>query len=87
MAFLVLAAFVDGLALAGSRPQVHGGLDAQVAPDASALQVPLADRHAEAPVLADRVGADGHLPHIAPGVLMDGDDIDKWLQQQKQPDT
>ncbi|MGX1682472.1 Helicase associated domain protein [Streptomyces althioticus] len=25
------------------------------------------------------------LPDIAPGVLMDGDDIGKWLQQQKQP--
>ncbi|MGC3003421.1 Helicase associated domain protein [Streptomyces sp. G35A] len=31
--------------------------------------------------------ADGHLPDIAPGVLMDGDDIGKWLQQQKQPST
>ncbi|MFC9931701.1 Helicase associated domain protein [Streptomyces sp. NPDC127190] len=36
-------------------------------------------------VLADLVDADGHLPDIAPGVLMDGDDIGKWLQQQKQP--
>ncbi|MFH9857645.1 Helicase associated domain protein [Streptomyces althioticus] len=27
----------------------------------------------------------GRLPDIAPGVLMDGDDIGKWLQQQKQP--
>jgi hypothetical protein len=38
-------------------------------------------------VLADLVDADGHLPDIAPGVLMDGDDIGKWLQQQKQPGT
>lgn len=38
-------------------------------------------------VLADLVDADGHLPHITPGVLMDGDDIGKWLQQQKQPGT
>ncbi|MFE1546550.1 Helicase associated domain protein [Streptomyces sp. NPDC058718] len=38
-------------------------------------------------VLADLVDADGSLPHIAPGVLMDGDDIGKWLQQQKQPAT
>ncbi len=29
----------------------------------------------------------GHLPHIAPGVLMDGDDLGRWLQQQKQPST
>ncbi|WP_331756376.1 Helicase associated domain protein [Streptomyces sp. NBC_01568] len=36
-------------------------------------------------VLADLVDADGQLPDIAPGVLMDGDDIGKWLQQQKQP--
>jgi pyruvate/2-oxoglutarate dehydrogenase complex dihydrolipoamide acyltransferase (E2) component len=36
-------------------------------------------------VLADLVDADGSLPDIAPGVVMDGDDIGKWLQQQKQP--
>ncbi|MFG2485012.1 Helicase associated domain protein [Streptomyces virginiae] len=35
-------------------------------------------------VLADLVDADGQLPNIAPGVLMDGDDIGRWLQQQKQ---
>lgn len=38
-------------------------------------------------VLADLVDADGHLPDIAPGVLMDGDDIGTWLQRQKQPGT
>ncbi|MGW2232291.1 helicase associated domain-containing protein, partial [Streptomyces formicae] len=38
-------------------------------------------------VLADLVDADGQLPEIQPGVLMDGDDIGKWLQQQKQPGT
>ncbi|MFI8258916.1 DEAD/DEAH box helicase [Streptomyces filamentosus] len=38
-------------------------------------------------VLADLVDADGVLPYIAPGVLMDGDDIGKWLQQQTQPAT
>ncbi|MEU3904031.1 Helicase associated domain protein [Streptomyces goshikiensis] len=36
-------------------------------------------------VLADLVNADGQLPDIAPGVLWDGDDIGRWLQQQKQP--
>ncbi|MFC8536811.1 Helicase associated domain protein [Streptomyces sp. NPDC057249] len=36
-------------------------------------------------VLADLVDADGVLPPIAPGVTFDGDDIGKWLQQQKQP--
>ncbi len=38
-------------------------------------------------VLADLVDADDVLPDIAPGVLMDGDDIGRWLQQQKQPAT
>ncbi|MFC9818046.1 Helicase associated domain protein [Streptomyces virginiae] len=38
-------------------------------------------------VLADLVDADGHLPDIAPGVLWDGDDIGRWLQQQKQATT
>ncbi|MGC3004059.1 Helicase associated domain protein, partial [Streptomyces sp. G35A] len=40
-------------------------------------------------VLADLAAdeADGHLPDIAPGVLMDGDDIGRWLQQQRKPAT
>jgi hypothetical protein len=38
-------------------------------------------------VLADLVGADGHLPDIAPGVLFDGDDLGKWLKRQKNPGT
>ncbi len=38
-------------------------------------------------VLADLVDADGHLPDIAPGVLMDGDDIGRWLERHKQPST
>ncbi|MEU3907166.1 Helicase associated domain protein [Streptomyces goshikiensis] len=38
-------------------------------------------------VLADLADADGQLPDIAPGVLWDGDDIGRWLQQQKQPAT
>uniref|UniRef100_UPI000B1EF59F helicase associated domain-containing protein n=2 Tax=Streptomyces griseoruber TaxID=1943 RepID=UPI000B1EF59F len=36
-------------------------------------------------VLADLVDADGILPNIAPGVLMDGDDIGRWLERQTQP--
>ncbi|MER7960135.1 Helicase associated domain protein [Streptomyces sp. NPDC096030] len=36
-------------------------------------------------VLVDLVDADGHLPHIAPGVVFDGDDIGRWLQQQHKP--
>ncbi|MEU3349812.1 Helicase associated domain protein [Streptomyces sp. NPDC006700] len=36
-------------------------------------------------VLADLVEADGSLPDIAPGVLFDGDDIGRWLQQQRKP--
>ncbi|WP_428985512.1 helicase associated domain-containing protein [Streptomyces globosus] len=35
-------------------------------------------------ILANLVDADGVLPHIAPGVVFDGDDIGRWLQQQKQ---
>ncbi|MEU1434485.1 Helicase associated domain protein [Streptomyces sp. NPDC005786] len=38
-------------------------------------------------VLADLVDADDHLPHIDPGVLMDGDDIGRWLERQKNPGT
>lgn len=38
-------------------------------------------------ILADLVDADGVLPTIEPGVTFDGDDIGKWLQQQKQPAT
>ncbi|MEV6584077.1 helicase associated domain-containing protein, partial [Streptomyces sp. NPDC051582] len=38
-------------------------------------------------VLADLVDADGQLPDIAPGVRWDGDDIGRWLQQQKQRAT
>ncbi|MFJ8470169.1 DEAD/DEAH box helicase [Streptomyces swartbergensis] len=38
-------------------------------------------------VLADLVDADGSLPDISPGVLMDGDDIGRWLQRQTQPST
>lgn len=40
-------------------------------------------------VLADLVDteAGGVLPDIPPGVLMDSDDLGKWLQQQKQPST
>ncbi|WP_328543718.1 DEAD/DEAH box helicase [Streptomyces europaeiscabiei] len=38
-------------------------------------------------ILADLVDADGHLPDIAPGVLMDGDDLGRWLQRQTQPGT
>ncbi|MEU6201136.1 Helicase associated domain protein [Streptomyces sp. NPDC047061] len=36
-------------------------------------------------VLADLVEADGGLPDIAPSVLFDGDDIGRWLQQQRKP--
>ncbi|MGA4980425.1 Helicase associated domain protein [Streptomyces cinereoruber] len=40
-------------------------------------------------VLADLADdePDGVLPDIAPGVLMDGDDIGRWLQQQRKPGT
>lgn len=40
-------------------------------------------------VLADLADTEPHgvLPGIAPGVLMDGDDIGRWLKRQKQPGT
>ncbi|MEU7101861.1 Helicase associated domain protein [Streptomyces longwoodensis] len=40
-------------------------------------------------VLADLADdePDGVLPDIAPGVLMDGDDIGRWLRQQRKPGT
>ncbi|MFB6530380.1 Helicase associated domain protein [Streptomyces sp. NPDC056399] len=38
-------------------------------------------------VLADLVDADGHLPHIAPGVVFDGDDLGKWLARQREAST
>ncbi|MEU0952517.1 Helicase associated domain protein [Streptomyces niveus] len=38
-------------------------------------------------VLADLVDADGTLPHIAPGVRMEGDDIGKWRWRQQEPGT
>ncbi|WP_454340479.1 helicase associated domain-containing protein, partial [Streptomyces albogriseolus] len=39
--------------------------------------------------LADLADTEPHgvLPGIAPGVLMDGDDIGRWLKRQKQPGT
>ncbi len=36
-------------------------------------------------VLADLVDADGVLPYIAPGVVMDGDDIGAWRWKQQDP--
>ncbi|MET7655457.1 Helicase associated domain protein [Streptomyces sp. NPDC005486] len=38
-------------------------------------------------VLADLVDADGSLPEIQPGVLMDGDDIGRWLARQREAST
>ncbi|MFJ7131022.1 Helicase associated domain protein [Streptomyces sp. NPDC098101] len=38
-------------------------------------------------VLADLVDAYGHLPHIAPGVVFDGDDIGTWRWKQQEPGT
>lgn len=40
-------------------------------------------------VLADLAGteAGGVLPDIAPGVLMDGDDLGRWIQRQQKPGT
>ncbi|BBA95227.1 putative helicase [Actinacidiphila reveromycinica] len=38
-------------------------------------------------VLADIVEAEAGLPHLAPGVIWDGDDIGKWRWRQQEPGT
>ncbi|MFG3001887.1 Helicase associated domain protein [Streptomyces sp. NPDC048340] len=38
-------------------------------------------------LLAALAAADGSLPDIAPGVTIDGDDVGRWLHQQKRPDV
>ncbi|MET7296566.1 Helicase associated domain protein [Streptomyces griseoloalbus] len=38
-------------------------------------------------ILAGLVDADGHLPDIAPGVLMDGDNVGRWLARQREAST
>ncbi|MFB6999367.1 Helicase associated domain protein [Streptomyces virginiae] len=38
-------------------------------------------------ILADLVDADGVLPHIAAGVVFDGDDVGKWRWRQQEPGT
>ena len=38
-------------------------------------------------VLADLVDADGTLPHIAPGVTFNGDDLGTWRWRQQEPGT
>lgn len=36
-------------------------------------------------VLADLVEADGVLPHIAPGIVFEGDSIGRWPWRQQEP--
>lgn len=38
-------------------------------------------------VLADLSDADGHLPHIAPGVIFEGDDVGTWRSRQQEHDS
>ncbi|WP_031232833.1 DEAD/DEAH box helicase [Streptomyces niveus] len=38
-------------------------------------------------ILTDLVDTDNHLPHIAPGVTFDGDDLGKWLARQREATT
>ncbi|MFI8282433.1 Helicase associated domain protein [Streptomyces albidoflavus] len=38
-------------------------------------------------ILADLVDADGHLPHIDPGVLFEGDDLGRWLARMSEANT
>ncbi|MGW9594489.1 Helicase associated domain protein [Streptomyces chartreusis] len=75
----------NGLGKDPQRAAVRAAQLAQIDPDWDCPWPLDWQRHYR--VLADLVDADGVLPDIAPGVLMDGDDIGKWLQQQKQPGT
>ena len=38
-------------------------------------------------MLADLIDADGVLPYIAPGVVLEGDDVGKWRWRQQEPGT
>lgn len=73
---------------ASGRPRAGRGTREAARRDRPGPELPLAldwQRHYR--VLADLVGADGSLPEIQPAVLMDGDDIGRWLQRQTQPGT
>ncbi|MFJ9856281.1 Helicase associated domain protein [Streptomyces albogriseolus] len=75
----------NGLGKDPKRAQERGEQLAAIDPDWNCPWPLNWQRHYR--VLADLADTEPHgvLPDIAPGVLMDGDDIGKWLQQQKQP--
>ncbi|MFH9177221.1 helicase associated domain-containing protein, partial [Streptomyces albogriseolus] len=75
----------DGLGKDPRRAAVRAAQLAAIDPDWNCPWPLNWQRHHR--VLADLVDADGVLPEIAPGVLMDGDDIGRWLKRQKQPGT
>ncbi|MCX4832326.1 Helicase associated domain protein [Streptomyces sp. NBC_01016] len=75
----------NGLGKAPVRAAVRAAQLAEIDPDWNCPWPLDWQRHYR--VLADLAAdePDGRLPDIAPGVLMDSDDIGKWLKQQKQP--
>ncbi|WP_376239782.1 MULTISPECIES: Helicase associated domain protein [unclassified Streptomyces] len=75
----------DGLGKDPERAAVRAAQLAEVDPDWNCPWPLNWQRHYR--VLTDLVDADGALPHIAPGVVFDGDDIGWWLQRQRNPGT
>ncbi|MGI5485173.1 helicase associated domain-containing protein [Streptomyces lavendofoliae] len=72
----------------GQRPGTGRRARGAAGGDRPGLELPLAldwQRHHH--ILADLAADEphGHLPHIAPGVTYDGDDLGRWLKQQKKP--
>ncbi|MGD9486083.1 Helicase associated domain protein [Streptomyces sp. TRM70308] len=75
----------DGLGKDPERAALRAEQLAEIDPDWNCPWPLDWQRHCK--VLADLVDADGHLPDIQPGVLFEGDDIGRWLQQQRKPGT
>ncbi|MFJ8704313.1 helicase associated domain-containing protein [Streptomyces ardesiacus] len=77
----------DGLGKAPERAAMRAEQLAAIDPDWNCPWPLHWQRHYRilADLAADEAG--GVLPDIAPGVLMDSDDIGRWLQRQKQPAT
>ncbi|MGS2585878.1 Helicase associated domain protein [Streptomyces hebeiensis] len=77
----------DGLAKDLQRAETRAAQLAEIDPDWNCPWPLDWQRHYK--VLADLAADEdgGVLPDIAPGVLMDGDDIGRWLERQKNPGT
>ncbi|MFE9139323.1 Helicase associated domain protein [Streptomyces sp. NPDC007355] len=75
----------NGLGKDPQRAETRAAQLAEIDPDWNCPWPLDWQRHYRA--LADLVDADCVLPAIAPGVLFEGDDIGRWLQQQQKPGT